>query len=311
MFRPGRPVCIVNPSSAGGRTGARWARLRYELERRVGPADCLVTGRRGEAAELAREAASKGATLVIAVGGDGTISEVVNGLMLASGRDADLALGIVPAGTGGDLARSLGLPSDPVAALRLLAEGRPRPLDVGRIEMPGPGGTSSRRYFVNIASAGIEGDVDRKMDGASRRLGGAAAYLWATLSAGMTFRPARVLMRAGDVELRRKVLSVVVANGRFFGGGMEIAPSARLDDGRFEVVVVRDMSLWRLALEAPRLYNGTIYRARGVEHFTATTLELESEDGQPVLLGIDGEPFGQLPARFVLEPSALRVIAAG
>jgi YegS/Rv2252/BmrU family lipid kinase len=278
------------------------------MERRLGPLDSLLTGARGEAIELARQAAERGASLVVAVGGDGTVSEVVNGLMRAEGRPRDLALGIVPAGTGADLARSLDLPSSQDEALRLLLEGQRLPLDVGRVEYDVEGGGSAVRFFVNVASLGIEGVVDRNIQSAPRFLGGRVAYGWAAFGALATFRPQRVVLRCGQLEMRRSVLAAVLANGRFFGGGMQIAPDARLDDGRLELVVLRGVPLWRLAFESRRLYNGSIYESETVEHFSLTMLEAKAEGAERVWLGIDGEPLGQLPARFSLVPGALQVI---
>src|SRR5262249_54219912 len=214
----------------------------------------LLTGARGDAIELAKRAAEQGASFVIAVGGDGTVSEVVNGLMLASQRREDLTLGIVPSGTGADLARSLGIPKAQEEALRLLVEGQRRAFDVGRVEFALESGSSGVRYFANIASIGLEGVVDRKIPSAPRFLGGRFAYIWASIAASWGFRPQRVVLRSGAVELERTVVAAVLANGRFFGGGMQIAPDARLDDGRLELVIIRGGPLWKLALDGRRLY---------------------------------------------------------
>ncbi len=311
VFDDKLPVCIVNPQSAGGKTGKRWPRLRCELEQYLGEIDVVLTGGEGDAVSLARRAAQRNVKLIVVVGGDGTVNEVVNGVMRVPGRPEQLTLGILPAGTGSDLARSLGIPSNSSEALRIFSEGRQKVVDVGKIEFLALQAERSCRYFLNIASLGLEGIVDKKVREMSKFLSGKLAYLAASVAALATFRPKEVVLRSGDVEFRRTILNVSVANGRFFGGGMQIAPTASLDDGLFEVVVVRGAPLWRLAGALRSLYDGTIYETDRVEHYRLRSLEVRSANGQKVCLGIDGEPVGELPVRFSLVPGALRVLVSG
>lgn len=304
-----RTVVIVNPNAGHGRAGRTWPALHAAIERAVPGAENRLTSGPGHATTLVREALRAGAERVIAIGGDGTNNEVVNGFFDERGAPIapEAALCLVPSGTGGDFRRVLTLPDDPLEALARVLDAPVRPIDVGRIAHVDHDGVERAQMFVNIASFGMSGLVDRIVNAASKRLGGRVSFFVASLRAMMRYRNQRVrlVIDHGRVEMELPIFNVAVCNGRYFGGGMHVAPAARIDDGRLEVVVLGDLSLGgKLALSS-RIYKGTHVDMPGVIVESGTHVRAESAD--EVLLDVDGETPGRLPATFEILPGALRL----
>ncbi len=308
------PVVIVNPNSAGERTRRRWPQLEAVLRDALGPFRARFTERAGHATDLARAALRDGADLVIAMGGDGTLNEVVNGFFDESAREPirpEAAVALLPAGTGGDFPKTLGLPRDLGDAARKIAGARPRSIDVGRLEYLAHDGRRATRHFINIASFGIGGLVDRYVNasGAKAALGGRASFFLASLRASVAYKNAEVRVRLDDgADEQRTVYSVAVANGRYFGGGMKIAPDAALDDGRFDVVTIGDVSMGTMLLHGSKVYSGAHVNLPFVRVERARRVHAESTRGEEVLLDVDGEQPGRLPATFELLPGAIRIV---
>ncbi|MGI9107727.1 MAG: diacylglycerol/lipid kinase family protein [Pyrinomonadaceae bacterium] len=309
------PLVIVNPASAGGATGKAWPRLASDLRTHFGAFNCSFTQRAGDAHVMAEREAQAGRNLIIACGGDGTISEVANGI-LASGEDAEL--GILPSGTGGDFRRTLKLPSRGADAAAALRAGRSVKVDVGRVEFRTQEGGRATRYFLNVASCGMGGEVIRRVaansaswlsSSASRISGGRAAYALASLQTTASFTKPMLRLKLDDrPETRLVVANLCVANARYFGGGMKIAPEAKLDDGRLDVVAVGDLDALKILTNVYRLYLGTHLGMQQVHHAQARRIEVTAEQAQElVAIEIDGELSGALPATFEILPRALRV----
>jgi YegS/Rv2252/BmrU family lipid kinase len=304
---------IVNPSSGGGKTGRVFDAVRRVIERRIGAVDVEFTSEPGHGIALARRAAVEGRTPIVAVGGDGTLHEVVNGV-LDSGRD--VAVGYVGQGTGGDFRRTLGIAHRLDAYVDALARGRTRTIDAGRVRYEAFDGGSRSRWFLNILSVGMGGLVDRRVARTSRALGGRVAYLVASLGALAASRRGRIrcTVRLAGKSDERVVTGYMIAicNGRFFGSGMHVAPMATPDDGRFEVVTMDAESKVAFAAFSRHIYAGTHLGAAGTDHFGCDRirLELENRDIRDVfLLDVDGEPLGCLPVEIELVPKALRIVA--
>ncbi|HEX8499500.1 MAG TPA: diacylglycerol kinase family protein [Pyrinomonadaceae bacterium] len=306
------PLIIVNPASASGATGRAWPGAASDVRRHFGPFEVAFTQRGGEAVEIAEREARAGRRLVIACGGDGTISEVANGILRA-GSDAEL--GVLPSGTGGDFRRTLGIPARTADAAKALREGETRTMDAGRVRFVSEGGVEETRFFVNVASFGMGGDVINRVktrsglpSGAARLLGGRASFAAAALQAALTFEKPEVSVSLdGGPRSRLTVANFCVANARYFGGGMKIAPAAKVDDGRFDVVAVGDVSALTVLANSYRLYLGTHLGMREVRHARARAVRAESASGMEVKLEVDGELAGRLPAEFEILPGALRI----
>jgi len=293
-------VVIVNPSSASGSTGEAWPQIASDLRSQFGSFRVVFTKRRGDAAALAGEAARKGAKFIIACGGDGTVSEVANGI-LSSGKDVEL--GILPSGTGGDFRRTLEIPSQSRAAARVLSTGRTVKIDVGRVSFIDNNGNEAMRYFLGVASCGMSTKVIERVKGEK------VSFASSLLQTAMRTTPIRLAVQLDDSHERHLVvLNLCVANARYFGAGMKIAPDAKLTDGKFDVVGVGDLSALKIFTSAPRVYMGSHLSMPEVSHAHARKVTIRPADrGSEVALEIDGELPGKLPATFQIIPEALRV----
>jgi YegS/Rv2252/BmrU family lipid kinase len=305
------PLIIVNPMSRSGRTGREWASVEPQVHAALGPVEIVKTTGRRAATELAREAALRGSETIVAAGGDGTFSEVAAGV-LDSGRAQRVALGLLPFGSGGDLPRTLGIDRALDRALEVVAAGRTRPIDVGRVRCIDRSGQHHEGWFVNEASVGLSADVARHVDRMPKRLGGRVAFAFGAARTIFGHRASRMCARVDDKRIHEGPTTLIaIANGCYFGGGMKIAPSAELDDGRLDVVVGPAFSRTRLLVDLlPRLYRGTHVSDPGIDIHRGQRVEIEPlGDAQPASVEADGELLGSLPASFEIEAMALRVLA--
>lgn len=313
-----KPFLIVNPRAANGSTGRHFDDISAAVRAAVGEHGHAFTERPMHASDLARRALREGADLVIAVGGDGTINEVVNGFFEEPSHGAPprpvrpgAALGILPRGTGGDLRRTVGLEGDlRSSAPRLSGQGRP--IDVGHIDFVDRKGQPTARYFINVAEAGVGSDVVRIANSSSKVLGGKISFALASLRALAGWRdvPVRWSFDGGPFE-DGGVTTFAVANGRCFGGGMVVAPAARLDDGLFHVTIWSGYSLADFVLRSGAMYDGSHVNLKGTRTATARSVRLEPgrSAAGPIDVEADGELIGRLPATFTVVPGALRLIS--
>ncbi len=300
-----RPHLIVNPASANGRTGRHFDSIAKAIRAAVGDFEWAFTRRRGDGAVLARQAVGSGSRLVVAVGGDGTASEVVDGL--AGLAHPEVCFGFIPRGTGGDLKRSIGTPEDTGDAARALRGGE-RVCDLGRVEFTGHDGRPQVRHFANVAGCGIDGRVVKMVEGSSKALGGAVAFQLGAARArlGWADQPVRGRLDGGPWREER-ITCIAVCNGRYFGGGMMVAPEALIDDGLFDVTVWQGYGIADFVFRRHTLYDGSHLLLSKTRTFRARTVEAEPGGDARVLLAVAGEGPGLLPARFTILPGALRL----
>ncbi|MEZ4463025.1 MAG: diacylglycerol kinase family lipid kinase [bacterium] len=301
-----RVVVVVNPAARGGRIGREWARLEPELTRRLGPVRYVQTEAAGHARVLAAEAARGGAQVVVSLGGDGTHGEVAAGLMEAG---TAAALGVLHAGTGGDFRRILKDSGTLLESAAALPAARATPVDVGEATCVADDGRPYTRVFLNLASAGMSGLVDRLVNASSKRLGGRISFLWCTLRAFFTFRPPTVQVTLDGRDLgTHRLFMLVVANGRWAGGGMCFAPDALPDDGLFDVVLIPALGLFKALWVMPSLYSGRYIRRLGLEVFRGREVVATPTDAHAAWMDLDGEAPGRLPATFRLHPAAVPLL---
>jgi YegS/Rv2252/BmrU family lipid kinase len=289
-----RPLClIVNPSAGGGRAYRALPSVQAEIARLNLRHRTVLTTSLKHADELAREATAA-EEVAVAFGGDGLAGSVAHAL-----RGTDGVLGVLPGGRGNDFARKLGIPTDPVPACRVLAEGVERTIDVAEVD---------GRTFVGIASYGFDSDV-QDVANAARLIKGQAVYLYATLRAIARFKRVQLTFSV-DGDGTRTVLGYAVAacNSGIFGGGMVLAPDADLSDGLLDVVVTGDTSKLRFLRSLPKVFKGTHLDEPAVELFRARELRVDAD--RPFAIYADGDPIGRTPATIRAVPAALRVLAA-
>jgi len=308
ILSPVKPFLIVNPASAAGRTGRHFDSIARAVREAVGDFECAFTKARGDGARLAREAIAAGGKLLVAVGGDGTASEVIDGIQAAPGPEDKPVFGYIPRGTGGDLRRTVGIAKDVSGAARALARGNVAVLDLGRIEFAGPDGRPAVRHFANVAGGGISGVVSRRVNNGFRLPSGKLSFMLASARALLTWTDQPVRWRVDEGPWHEERLTALsVCNGRYFGGGMRVAPDARMDDGLFDLVVWEGLGLTDLVVKRPMLYDGTHVRLPNTRVFKARVVEAEPLEGARIDLDVDGENPGTLPARFTILPGGLRI----
>jgi YegS/Rv2252/BmrU family lipid kinase len=299
---PRTVVFLVNPASANGATGRRWPELARRAAALGLDGHTLVSREPGHLGELAREAALGGASLLVIVGGDGSVHETANGL---AGIQDPPEIALVPRGTGWDFARTFGIPRNIEHAVQVALHGDVRPIDIGAVTYRTWGGEDARCVFANVASSGMSGAVAQRANATTKALGGKASYLWATFAVFAHWEATDVRLTVDAERREGRMFDVVVANGRFLGGGMRICPDAEPDDGVFDVLTIGDVTKRDLVLTMPKIYRGTHLPHPKAELLRGRVVTVESDGAIPIEL--DGEQPGTTPARFEVVPRALRL----
>jgi len=295
---------IVNPVAGAYSTRRKWPHIS-KLLRHVGLSfDYEYTEGVGHAIELAKAAASDGYRYLVAVGGDGTVNEVANGI-LHSTNSGDTALGIVSTGTGSDFVRSVGIPRDYARACSFLVSSRRLLIDVGVVEYKSKG-QSRRRFFVNGAGVGFDATVVKATERLPKYFGGTVPYLVGLVRTLFAYRNKAVILGVGGKVEAKRILSVIVANGAYLGGRMYVAPGAELSDSLLDVVIIGDIGKFELLKALPMVYKGTHITHPKVRMEKAAHITIESSE--PILVQADGELLGEGPASFWLMPAALSIV---
>jgi YegS/Rv2252/BmrU family lipid kinase len=302
-------LIIVNPHSAGGATGRRWQEIESRLRQRLSvPFDVAFTQHACHATTLAREAAGRYGC-VVAMGGDGTINEVLNGLVDDNGPlRSDLRLAIIPRGTGADFVRTLGIPRDLEGAAARVARGQVREVDLAKVHFRDFAGQDTLRFFINEGEIGLGAATCQAVNRSSKRLGPRLTYMWSTIVTVLRYRDHWVTLTLdGGQPWRIHLSNAWLANGQYSGSGIRMAPHARLDDGLLDVVAIAHMGLIEKIVRLRKLRSGEFIGQPGVTYTTARHIEARSEE--TVLIEVEGEPIGTLPATFELLDKRLKVVA--
>jgi YegS/Rv2252/BmrU family lipid kinase len=290
-----KTAAVVNPHSTGGRTARQWPEISRALEKRLGAVQPCFTERKGDGIGITRGLLREGYDLIIAVGGDGTVNEVANAF-LEDDRPVvpEARLGLLPLGTGGDFQRTLGIGTKIEEAVETLASGVPLRIDVGKGAFRGNDGSPLTRYFVNVASFGLGGEVALRAQ-RTRLLGGKVAFLGATIRAFLGYRGVRARLELDGQPMPSEwfITNIAVGNGQYHGGGMHPCPRAILNDGLLEITVIESLSAFEFARDLRVLYSEDVYRHPKVHHFRARRIVAASDP--PARLEVDGEPLGRLP----------------
>jgi len=299
---------IVNPHAGNGSTESNWSYIEAVARDRLGHFETYMTQKPGDAVRFAEDAVAKDAGLLVCVGGDGTLNEVINGIMMhEESKRSSVMLGFVPNGTGCDFVKTLPIPQNIEHAIDAIAGGYVRAIDLGRLSFRDHRGHECRRYFHNITSFGLGGDVAQRVNRTTKAFGPFISFMWATLISIFLYGKKRIRIRIDNgFEQEFTVWNVAVANGRYHGGGMWVAPDASLYDGLLNVTVIGDLTFPEVFLNLPKLYNGRIYDIDKVALLTGKKIEAVSD--QKVLLDVDGEQPGMMPIVIHVVPGALKII---
>jgi YegS/Rv2252/BmrU family lipid kinase len=307
------PLVIVNPKSAAGSTESRWAETASDFRAHFGAFQVAFTKKQGDGIALALRGAAQNRKFIIACGGDGTINEVANGI-LQSGKDIEL--GVLPSGTGGDFRRSLGMPTNTREAARSLRTGETRTIDVGKVTFQNFQNETVSRYFLNVSSFGLSASIIGRVKTTTKldwlphdRFRGKASFALSTLQEVFDLNYTTVRVKIDDKDEKTlNTINFCVCNSRYFGGGMKIAPDAKLNDGFFDVVNIGDIRTAKILLNAYTLYRGSHLNLPEVKSVLARKIEVFPADKtRDIHIETDGELPGRLPAVYEIVPNALKI----
>jgi len=300
---------IVNPESDRGRTKKRWEHIKEALKFFLKEFKYEFTEKPFQAAEISRAAIKEGSELIVGVGGDGTMNEISNGFFENKKIiNPNVALGVVPSGTGCDFSRSLNIPSGLKNALRVITQASSSMIDIGKIRFRDHFNKKHERFFLNIADFGIGGEVLNKMNQkmAKRKT---SSYLRSAVTTFITYKSKRVRIKIDNMQIPfNEYLIGAISNGRIFGKGMKIAPYAKLDDGLFDVVLVESMKFLEFCRNILKIYSGSHLSHPKVSLIRGKKIEISPESSEKdVLIEADGELIGTLPATFEIIPQSFLV----
>jgi len=298
---------IFNPVSGRNKFGKLWNGIHALLKQHSIEHEYVETERHGHAIELAIDAIRTGYRKILAIGGDGTLNEVANGILSQTIVDSkEITLGIIPAGTGNDWVRSLGVPKDIKKAVRLLLEGDTVMQDVGKIWYH-EGMIKKERYFVNIAGLGYDAFIANTYLKGGKVAGG-LSYILYTLRGLWSYESVPMRFEVPDRSYTQDTFLIAVCLGKYFGNGMQIAPNAVLDDGQFDLISVRGAGKWTIIKDLYRLYNGTILKHPLVSAEQQSAITIQAPKEQLAFLQVDGEGLGHTPVEIQLQAGRLKVI---
>lgn len=310
MSKNNRWLAIVNLLSGSGKCGRDWEHIARMLYAHGIDFDTVFTGHRFHAIDLTKRAIIEdGYRNLIAIGGDGTIHEVANGILLQTEvPSTDIRLGVIPVGTGNDWIRSFAIPRDYLGAVKVIAQGNDFVQDVAKATFRNRKGEDEVRYCVNISGAGLDAAVNlRVCQMKEKGKNGKVAYMGQLAKSVFSYRSCKMTVKVDGVnEAKGLIMSTAVGIGQYNGSGMRQLPDSVADDGLLDVTVIESMSPLRVALAVNKLYNGKIYTHRRANNYKGRTVEFLSDEVREV--EIDGEALGTTPAKFTLEDKRLKII---
>lgn len=287
-------MIIINPAAGKGQSKNYIGKIKEEFERANLSYKIKISNRVGNVTELASEGVKLGFNEIVAVGGDGTVIEALNGIV-----GTDTKLGIIPAGTGNDFIRSVGIEKNFDKALEIVIEGEYNAVDIGEV---------NGHYFLNVVSFGIDGEVVKFMEKIKNVISGPASYYLSSLKAIATYKPRKISINIDGMELSRKAYLVAIGNGKYFGGGMMITPNANIKSNDFEICILNDVSRPSLIKLLSMVYDGKHVGENGVEFFTGKDITIRAITDH-LAVNADGNLIGPAPARIKISQKKLMVLS--
>ncbi len=306
-------ICaILNPTAGNGHAGRERSNIEIELAKHFETWVVWETQHPRHAIDLAKQAGEEDYDIVVAVGGDGSIHEVTNGIMRLP-KEKRPTLGVIPFGTGGDFRKSLEIPKNIAKAVHILSSGTNKIIDIGFAKVTNKNGNPEEKHFINVAGFGANGEVVDKSNRWSKRFGGRVTFLNATLHTTFTYHAPKVRLKwktnskDSDGTWTGELLSCFIANAAFCGGGMQVAPNTALGDGQIHLRVLPKMSVSTQLFHLPKLYSNEIHKIPDSVVESIVSVEAAPNRGEVVQIDLDGELSGMLPAQFSLIENALEV----
>ncbi len=301
---------LVNPASANGSTARVWPDIAAELKKQGVEFKEYHTTGPYQAPEAVRQALKNGAQTIVSVGGDGTANEVVNGFFENNKPiNPNARLAVISRGTGCDLIRTLGIPKDYEGAVETITNNREKVIDLGMLEYTTTDGKTGSRYFVNIADVGMGGMAASRVNHTSKSAGGFLSFLYGTVWSIIIYKNGHARVVADGQEVYNDMVTMVaVANGRYFGGGMELSPHGLIDDGKLDLVLLKGMGKLTLFANLARIYKGTHLSHPKVSTRPVSRVELEFPPERVLPVELDGETPDVISVAFSVQPGALRVL---
>ena len=308
MTDPFKTFAVVNLRSANGRTEKLWPEIKRALSEATGNFEFAFTTGQYTAPGITKKAIKTGFDRIISVGGDGTLNEVVNGFFEHDlPLNPNAALGVISMGTGADFIKTMGIPKPYDDAVKIIKKANTKSLDAGKIKFIAHDGKETVRYFINIADAGIGGETVDRVNRTTKAFGGFLSFLWGTVMTLATYKNKNITITLDTGRpYTAEINMLTIANCQFFGGGMHIAPKAVPDDGMFDVVTIGKAGFIDFLRNSSRIYKGTHINDPMIGYTHAKHVELTSPDR--VLLDVDGEQPGMLPATFDILPRSIKLI---
>ena len=303
-----KAALVVNPASGNGATGKRFPVMADIIKQEGLSFVHRFTESPGHATEITRHFLQEGHDLIIAVGGDGTTNEVLNGFFDQSGAAIrpSAAISFISGGTGRDLIRTVGIPVDTASAVRHIINSEVHRLDLGRVSYLTKDGLQQSRYYINVAGLGLDGATVDRVNRTSKALGGFISFLWATIATLALYKNQKMQIIVDEQEICNEPVTVVVfGNGQYFGGGMHIAPNASVDDGLLDIIILRDLSKLNLLLSLPRVYKGSHLTHGRITSLRGKKVRVFAD--QTALLDLDGEQPGSAPIELEIIPHAINL----
>lgn len=299
---------LVNPVSANGSTREEWPKIAAAMEEEGLNFDCHLTTAPGQAQGVVRRALQNGKTTIVSVGGDGTANEVVNGFFDGDKQiNPQARLAVISRGTGCDLIRTLGIPKDYLGAIQVITRNQERVIDLAQAQYINREGEQEKRWFANIADAGLGGTVADRVNHTSKSAGGFLSFLYGTVWSILTYKNGHASIAADGYQVYEgSVAMVAVANGRYFGGGMHLSPNAQIDDGKLDLVLIQGMNKLSLLANLARIYKGTHLSHPKIGIIPVTEVQIKTN--KPMKLELDGEAPGFSPVGFRVVPGAIKVL---
>ena len=299
---------IVNPESNKGQTGKRWTLIKEALGNFFKEFKYEFTEKPAHATDISRSAIKNGSELIVGVGGDGTMNEIANGFFENHKIiNPSTTLGVIPSGTGSDFSRSLNIPQNLKKSMEVITQSQSDIIDIGKIHYKSLSGKNKEMFFLNIADFGFGGEVVKRVE-EKRLKRKASSYLRTLIFTFVSYKSKKLKIKVdGKAYPTDEYLIGAISNGSIFGKGMKIAPFALLDDGFFDLILVKGMEKIEFFLNVWRIYRGTHLSHPKIKFLRGKKIEVMSEDEEDVLIEADGELIGKVPVTFEIVPRIFSV----